>query len=326
MGQGQRQDKVYPKQGATATGEIKDISPNEITIEVRGADQKYPTNEISRVQFDGEPSSFGRIKEWVGQGQLDQALEETKRIDPASLKTDAIRNEFAFYKAYGEGLLALRGKGALDKPIADLKAYIRKEAKSYHYYDVCELLGKLTIEGGKPLEAVPYFNLMTKAPFPSTVLQAKYLLAKANLAASKIPEARRLSSEVLAAGANDQQVASIQRLTTVLAARCDVAESKVDEGLQRLAKLIKENESTDHELFAAIYNAQGEAFAKNNQWEAAVLAYLHVDLLFFDQPTHHGEALAQLSQLWSKVGESQRGTEAKSRLVATYPSSKWAKP
>lgn len=56
----QAQDKVYPVQGAVATGKIIEITRNEITIEVRGNKQKLPLAEVRKVTFDDEPSGLDR--------------------------------------------------------------------------------------------------------------------------------------------------------------------------------------------------------------------------------------------------------------------------
>jgi tetratricopeptide (TPR) repeat protein len=89
--------------------------------------------------------------------------------------------------------------------------------------------------------------------------------------------------------------------------------------------MIQENDSTDSQLFAALYNAQGEALQKEQKWEQAVLAYLHSDLLFSNNPETHAEALYHLSQLWAKLGEPQRAAEAKEKLTTLYAGSAWAK-
>jgi hypothetical protein len=61
------------------------------------------------------------------------------------------------------------------------------------------------------------------------------------------------------------------------------------------------------------------------QNEGAVLAFLHTDMLFANQPDSHAEALYQLSTLWGKLGEPQRAADAKARLANLYAGSSWAK-
>ena len=55
------------------------------------------------------------------------------------------------------------------------------------------------------------------------------------------------------------------------------------------------------------------------------ISYLKTDLLYASEIEAHAEALYWLSQLWPKIGENQRATEAKSRLAKLYPTSLWLK-
>jgi tetratricopeptide (TPR) repeat protein len=156
-------------------------------------------------------------------------------------------------------------------------------------------------------------------------LRSKVLEARALLSQQKFAEARTVCSEAIATAATDPATLRSQQLAKVVLARCDISEGKTADALQNLQKMIQENDSTDSQLFAALYNAQGEALQKEQKWEQAVLAYLHSDLLFSNNPETHAEALYHLSQLWAKLGEPQRAAEAKEKLTTLYAGSAWAK-
>ena len=72
------------------------------------------------------------------------------------------------------------------------------------------------------------------------------------------------------------------------------------------------------------YNALGAFYRSKQQDTDAVLAYLHVDLLFASNPSAHAEALYHLSQLWGKLDKPDRGVDAANRLRANYAGSSWA--
>ncbi len=47
--QASAQDKVYPNQGSVASGKITQITRTEVTIEVRGNEQKIPIVDIRKI-------------------------------------------------------------------------------------------------------------------------------------------------------------------------------------------------------------------------------------------------------------------------------------
>ena len=65
---------------------------------------------------------------------------------------------------------------------------------------------------------------------------------------------------------------------------------RTDEALAELRDIIAKNDASDSQLFATAYLAQGAAFRQADRALDAVMAYLHVDLLFFNQRDAHAEA------------------------------------
>ncbi len=318
-------DRVYPKQGAAASGTLQSVTKDQVVIQVRGNDQTFPTNTVARISFDGEPSTFARCKEQTANGQWEQAREDLKKINAADLKSPEAKAEYEYYRAYNEGRLALTGKGDAAAAVRGLMAYMKANNDSHHYYEGLETLGELATLLGKYDNAAQYFAAMSKAPFREIAARSKLLEGRAYLAQNKYAEARKSASEVMGLPSSDATVAKVQTHAAVLLARCDAAEEKYDQALQTLSKLIAENDSTDADLFSRIYNAQGECFVKQNKNEQAAIAYLHTDLLFSSQADPHAEALFQLSNLWQKLGDAEKSAEAREKLKSTYPGSLWAK-
>ncbi len=124
--------------------------------------------------------------------------------------------------------------------------------------------------------------------------------------------------------ASSPSMVRMKSLAEVGLAICDARDGKPQQALDQLKAMVAKYDSTDQELFARIYNAQGACYMALNNTNLAVLAYLRTDLMFFTEPESHAEALYQLSQLWPKVGEAARGTDSRSRLVSKYAGSTWA--
>lgn len=321
----QDKDRVYPTKGAAATGAIKERTKEKVVIEVRGNNQNFPTNEIQRIVFDGEPSQLSRGKDSIVQGQFDQAEEELKKVDTGSLKTDDMKEEYLFYRSYLAGAQALRGKGDPNAATKNLRAWAQKYPNSHNFYATSEMLGNLAMAVGAPDQASRFYGAYAAAPFPDYKLRGSYLQGRALMAQKQNAEAKSKFDSVAQAKVSDPALLKVQKLALVASIKCDAAEGKADAAIQSLEKMVDEGDSTDAELFAELYNTLGSIYQSQNNHYEAVLSYLKTDLLYSTQPEAHAEALYNLSQLWPKVGDPQQATESKAKLTKMYPTSPWVK-
>jgi tetratricopeptide (TPR) repeat protein len=117
----------------------------------------------------------------------------------------------------------------------------------------------------------------------------------------------------------------LQKLAQVGLIQCDAAQGKGAESIAALEKLVDEGDSSDAELFAALFNSLGSIYASQNNHQEALLSYLKTHLLYSTQADAHAEALYNLAVLWNKLGEPLRAADAKSELAKLYPNSSWAK-
>ena len=73
------------------------------------------------------------------------------------------------------------------------------------------------------------------------------------------------------------------------------------------------------------YVRQGDCLQAQNKTKEAILAYLHVPVLFSKEKALHAESLFRLSQLWGSVQKPERAADARAELERLYPDSEWAK-
>ncbi len=320
-----QQDKVRLVSGTTLTGEITSATPNEISITVRGKAQNVPTIDISTVEFDGEPNDLTRAKEALAQNQLDQAEQQIKAVAAASLKSEAVKNDYAYYRGAIAGRLALAGQGDSTAAVKALLAFAKSNPKSHHFYELCEIVGGLAVGLGQHAEAVKYFSAIGNAPFPAYKLKSSYLVGSATLAQGKAAEAKAEFDKIVAASAIDAESQRYQKLATVASIRAEIVAGSPQEAVDKLLKLVSTSDSADILLFGEIYNTLGEAHLALSQLAEAKLAYLHTDLMFSGDADNHAEALYQLGILWEKTGNPQKSIEARSRLKERYAASIWAR-
>jgi tetratricopeptide (TPR) repeat protein len=319
------QDKVYPIQGAVASGKLVEITRDVITIEVRGNNQKLPVNEVRKIVFDDEPSGLDRAREMFSQEQYSQVLDELKKIDPSTVKNPLIVQDIEFYRFYSEGKLGLTGSGGDKLKAKDgLLALAGKNKNSHHMYDLSALLGDLAVGLGKPDEAARYYGVLMSSQSAETKALAVYRLAQLELGQGKKAEARTRFQQLAGLTIANAAVSRLKSLAEVGVAVCDASDGKPQQALEQLKQMVVKYDSTDQELFARIYNAQGACYIALEKPSLALLAYLRTDWMFFTDAESHAEALYQLSQLWPKVGEPSRATETRARLVSQYAGSVWA--
>ena len=323
---GAQEDRIFTtKGGAAIRGKIVERTRDKIVIEVKGSNQNVATNEIARIINDGEPQPLTKAKDLISQGNIEQAIQEFKKVADDTLKTEVVKQDYLFYRGYLTASNALQGKGDAGAAQKLLLNWAKENSTSSHFYSASEKLGELAMALGTPDQAARYFSVLASAPFPDLKVKGGYLAGKALLALKKTTEAKEKFNVVTQAQVSDPASLKLKKLASVGLIGCDAADGKADEAMTALEKMVDEGDSSDAELFSELYNAMGGILQASGKNEEAILAFLKTDLLYASEIEAHAEALYWLSQLWPKIGENQRATEAKSRLGKLYPTSLWLK-
>ena len=323
-GVAQEADRIYPSNGAAAVGKILESTRNNVVAEIRGVKENFPANEIQRIVYETEPAQLSRAKELVLGGQWEDAHDSLKKVEKSSILRDEVNRDLEYYRALVQFQLAFQGQGDPAAAEKRLRDYVAGNTQSFHFYEAADALGTLAAAIGGHDRAIKYFAALAAAPFAEYKLKAQYMLGTSHLATGNATEAKKAFAEALATSADNQEAKSFQKLAKLGMLRCDTAANKANEAIKGLRVMINENDATDGLLFAQIYNALGEAHRLAGQDEEALLAYLHTDLLFTNDPNQHAEALYYLSQLFLKT-DPQRAADAKARLQSQYSNSSWAK-
>jgi hypothetical protein len=102
------------------------------------------------------------------------------------------------------------------------------------------------------------------------------------------------------------------------------AGNQVDAAIRSLEKIIADADADNEELHALAYNALGTALRKAQKPQHALLAFLHVDLLYNSNPEAHAEALANLEQLFTELHKPEHAKRIRATLDQRYKNSRWA--
>lgn len=319
-----QQDQILGKGGTPIRGTIVGVSPTSIKIETTGTAREIEVREIQKINFGDEPADLRNARDQALAGQFENALASLKKVNPAEIQNEVVKQEVGYYAAFCAAKLGLTAGGDKRAARDGLLAFIRANPATYHFFEAAQLLGDLSFALGEYGEASKYYGALAKAEWPEYKMRAAVLQARAQSAEGKHAEAIAAYDMILGSGLNTPEALEQKMQATVGRAVCLAATGKHEEGIKIIEDLIAKNDPNDASLFGRAYNALGSCYLKAGKTQEALMAYLHTDLLFFTDGEAHAEALYNLSKLWAAVNKSDRAVEARSTLTTRYAGSRWA--
>ncbi len=319
-------DTVKTSQG-TFSGKVLEISSTKVRFQQIPSDvpaKEIPVNQIQLLTFDGEPADLRSAKLHIQGGRWNEALTALERIKDEPVRSE-IKQDIEFYKALCVAKLALAGS----KKVADggrmMKAFVDAYPNSYHYYEAVEVLGDLLVAIGQYASAAEYYFRLQEAPWPEYKMRAGVAAGRALLEQNKAEAALAAFNKVLATTA-EGPMAERQRLQAQLGkARALLALNNFQESAQLAEEVIQRAEAEDAQIMGPAYNILGSAQRRLGRTKQALLAFLHVDVLYSTAQAAHAEALANLVELWTETHRPERAERAKQTLLERYKDSPWAK-
>jgi tetratricopeptide (TPR) repeat protein len=340
-------DFIRKTDGRQASGDVVEMSKLEVTVAVGGSRTQVPVNEIDSIRYSGEPSLLNPARIAVKAGQYEQAVEALEKIDLTTVQRAEIRQDIQFYTALAKARIALAADDDDQIPEAGrlMLTFVRDGSNNYHYLEACEVVGDLLVAIGEYAKAQEYYSQLEQAPWPDYKMRAAVAVgqavlaegralsadAKSGLVEEKLDTALKSFEDALAIQAQGPS-ANRQRLAATLGkARCqaekagmlpdgkkDEKAKLVDEAVKLVEDVIVNANPEENQLLAQAYNTLGLAHLKAGRTKDALLAFLHVDILYFTSPSEHIEALENLVPLWKQVQQPRRAEEAAKILGERY--------
>lgn len=319
------EDQIYLKRGAPINGAIRGTTQTQVAIEARGNNQVINVNEIRLIAFADEPAELRQGRAKASNGKYAEGLDDLKRVNPAALEREIMKRDLQFYLALCEGELALSAGGDKAKAATTMLAFVRAAPKSFHFFDAARLLGDLAAGQNDYAGAAKYYGaIAANAPWPEYKMSASLSEARALLAQGSYPQAQQKFESVMGQQSDTPEAKRQKLLAQVGKGQCLAHTGSPQEGIALIEQVIADNEPADGELFGRAYNAHGDCLLKAGRKKDALMAYLHVDVLFYSDPNIHAEALYHLSKLWGEVERPDRAAAAKNLLQQRYAGSVWA--
>ena len=187
------------------------------------------------------------------------------------------------------------------------------------------MVGNLLVAAGAIDKAEPYYAILAKAPWPDFQMRAKVAMGRGLLAMGKTAEADKAFDEVMENTSTSDLAEGQRMMAKIGKSRCLVSNGKSAAAVKNLQEIIVAANADNVELHALAYNALGTALRKEAKPMDALLAFLHVDLLYSNNPEAHAEALANLEQLFNEIHKPDKARRIRAVLDDRYKDSRWAK-
>lgn len=321
-------DIVHLRSGGVERGEITSVSKTEVTMQAlvgtKKEEKKIPSNEIASVEWKAEPIQLQLQRSTERAGQLQKALDGYRKIQGDV--TDAnVKAEVAFLIARTQGKMALADPKRQDEAVKALDAFLTQNGNNFHYYEALALLGDLYLAQQNYDKARQSYDQLAQAPAVGHQMQAKTALGRLALAQGNNDEALTQFNAVLqmpAKSATEQGRRFDALLGKATALR---AQNKPAEATQVIDEVIEQTSAENARTLAEAYNLKGDSLEAEGKAKDALLAYLHVDILFPGEAAQHAKALAHIAQLWDKENRPDRAGDARAKLRQLYPNSREAR-
>jgi tetratricopeptide (TPR) repeat protein len=305
---------------------ISSINKNEVQYTKSGKDETIATYEIESIRLGDEPPQLNLIRNQVNNGAYENALKALDKLNTESIDRAEVKAEVQYLRSYSNARLALGGSGDVAEAGRQIKAFIDANPNSYHFYAANELAGDLLVALGKYEAATNFYKALASAPADAYKIKAGIDIGRAKLAEKKYPDALKEFDTALGLAEKGKSPEN-QKLSAMLGkASCLAQAGKPDEGVKLAETVISKLPAEEVDLHAWAYVVEGNCYRQMpDHTKQALLAFLHVDVLYFSNPQLHAEALWNLASLWHDLKKTDRASQASSLLKERYPNSTWAK-
>jgi tetratricopeptide (TPR) repeat protein len=313
--------------GRKLSGHVRGMDSTKIDFEqgaAGGVVQEVPVNEVRTIYYEAEPGDLTAAKNHVLAGRCADALVALERIKEGRGRRE-IHEDVEFYKALCTAKLALGGSRKITDAGRMMRDFADANPKSYHYFEASETVGDLLVALSQYGQAAEYYARLDAAPWPDYKMRAGVAAGRALLSQGKPQEAAAAFERVLATEAEGESAQSQRTAANLGKASALTAMKKPDEAIKIVEDILVKGDAEDAPLMARAYNVLGTAQRRAGRVKEALLAFLHVDILYASVPDAHAEALANLAELWEQVHKTDRAGRARQTLEEQYKDSPWAK-
>lgn len=301
----------------TIRGRITSMTRTEVVVDTGTTPRTISVNQIQTIEWDGEPALLKSVRAAFEVSRYEDVMSILDKIKVDDSTRPEVRQDIEFYRAAAAAHLALAGSGSIDDAGKLVANFIINYPNNYHYWEATRLVAELLRAKGSVDKAIEYYQLIAQAPWPEYKAQAGAAIGWAYLEAKKMSEAEKAFDQVISLQVSGDDTPKL--LAIIGKARCLIAQGQTDQAISMIQDILKRPDLVENaEVMGRAYTALGLAYRQAGQIKQAIMAFLHVDLIYFRDAPSHIEALQNLVQLWPQVQHPERAAEAARVLKEQY--------
>ena len=307
----------------TFPGEITAMTLESVTITLsNGQTQIVAVSDIFSVRFDMEPVLLAQAQSNERSGALDVALEKFQTVKKEYAGDDKrVIANVDFLIARTMVKQALADPARVPDAVVAIKKFCEEHKTHFRYFEARLLESSLAT--GEEAQAL--LKEVQASPVKGYQLQAGVQLGHVLLAGNDAAGAFSAFQQVIEQSAGDPASSTAQFDGLLGKAACQQKQGQIDEAIATLDGVIGQASESESQTLAQAWVLKGDCFRAKNMPKDALMAYLHVDVLYPSEPAAHAEALYHLVTLWAPAGHQDRSDEAMAKLSTKYPNSPWTK-
>lgn len=312
--------------GVAYRGQVTKADVSSVTLKrTNGQEMIISVADIKSLQFEKEPADLGQARSNERSGAFDVALAKLQDVEKqASSLTKLGKENVAFLVARVKGKQALVDTAKADAAIAALEAF-RANKTSFRYLEATLLQASLhaakkETDKGKALLAEVEASAVAGYQLQAGVELGRLLLQSGDSAA-----ALQSFDGVIQKCQGKPDATAAMYAGMLGKAMCMQNQNSIEEAIKTLDEVIAKAGESETGTLAEAWIRKGDCYRQQSETKSALMAYLHVDVLYSGEASQHAEALMRLSQLWGPSGHEDRAVEASARLAQKYPNSQWAR-
>ena len=309
-------------------GELTAMTPSLLTIRLQnGQTQEIPVPDVLIVRFDMEPPALSQAQSSERSGALDVALEKYRLIQAEYGGEDRrLVSDLKFLIARTQVRMALANPAEAAAAAKAISEFRTENKTNFRYLEAMLLEAELlSLDTVKAAEARSLLADVQKCDVKGYRLQAGVQLGLLLLSGRDTAGAVTAFDGVIQESTGDAAASAAFYDAALGKAMCQKADGKLDESIASLNEVIGKASESETKTLARAWVLKGDCLREKGLPKDALMAYLHVDVLYSSEPSSHAEALFYLASLWGPAGHQNRADDARAQLNSKYPNSSWAK-
>jgi tetratricopeptide (TPR) repeat protein len=320
----QSTDTIQLVSGRPLRGEIVSSNPQGVDIKTADGTVTVPVHDVRRITFADEPRELQRAREDFIVQRYNSTVDLLTKIEQPPKRT-LIEEDMAYLAATAAARLAISGEqGTIDEAAAKMAAYLQAYPATHHLYSATETFGELALARGRFDAAEVQFQKLIDAPLEPIQLIGLVYGGLAKLRLENYADAIKLLEQAEAMNVTDESSLQWRLIAKCYRAQALGLSGQVEQGLQLAQEIIANESANNGPVFARAYNALGACHLQQDDTTAAILDYLHTDLLYFTEADPHAEALYHIHRLSNQQNQTDRANEARDTLTSRYGHLHWA--